>query len=441
LVPISVTYLRLDDSRAGVLVFPIVALALWLTIEPFGTSQLRRVLVLGGAIGAAMLVHPLIGIYAAGFLAVGAVLRPPWHAGHVWPALAVGATLALPQAAATAGLAIPAWLAILPIPLAVGVGFVAVEISRRLPVLEKRVAPVLVGALLIGGLAFAVVVAPTHLRVAWTQLWRDNGYIVTVAAALLAVLAWRRRGIELFPAAVITAIAVAIGTATVPHQSGLALSVFQEAPKYVYIVPTLLTIAGAVGLAALWASPRIPLGVRAGLTALILAAAAIPLNDPVLSEFSLGEHGWSEGTSIALRGAGRGGFPNFPDSRQLINAEQEELVARLRQEIDAGRLGPDTPVLEVAWSFRLWAATPMAVFTGAMVSTATPNPERSSHTVGGRLHDIGELGKLVGPAFPYVVYEPASMDPAIRDTIVNAGYTPIFANDRGEIFAWHQPGG
>jgi hypothetical protein len=116
-----------------VLVFPLVALALWMTVEPLGASQLRRVFVLGGAIGSAMLVHPLIGLYAAGFLGIGAVLRPSWHAGHVWPALAVGATLALPQVAATAGLAMAPWLVVLPIPLAVGVGFVAVRISNLAP--------------------------------------------------------------------------------------------------------------------------------------------------------------------------------------------------------------------------------------------------------------------------------------------------------------------
>ena len=116
-------------------------------------------------------------------------------------------------------------------------------------------------------------------------------------------------------------------------------------------------------------------------------------------------------------------------------------MARLRQEIDSGRLGPTTPVLEVAWSYRLWGATPMAVFTGAMVSTATPEPEISGHTVGGRLHDIAELPALVGPAYPYIVYEPAALDPAVRDTIVNAGYRSIFANDRGEIFIWPQPRG
>jgi hypothetical protein len=222
LVPISVTYFRLDDSRAGVLVFPLVALALWLAIEPLGTSQLRRVLVLGSAIGSAMLVHPLIGLYAAGFLAVGAVLRPSWHAGHVWPALAVGATLAIPQVAATAGLAIPAWTVILPIPLAVGVGFVAVKISQRAPVLERWVAPVLVGAVLIGGLLMVAMVRPEYLHAAVLRLWRDNGFAVTIAAALLAVLAWRRRGMELIVAAVITAIAVAIATIPLQQFGGLA---------------------------------------------------------------------------------------------------------------------------------------------------------------------------------------------------------------------------
>ena len=434
LLPLSTTFLRLSDSRAGVLVIPLVALAMWLAIEPLGRDRLRRVVVLALTVAAAVLVHPLLGIYGAAFLAMGAALRPSAHAGHVWPALAVAAILVAPQLALGASLTLPPWSVLLPIPLALAVAYGASALSPRLPVVEIRLLPVLTLAALAVVVLIVVVERPQSIPAIGRMVWRDNGYPAIVAASVLALLLTRRRGAELIAATVITTAAIAAVAHIVPLAWAIRPTIFAEAPKFVYLTPTLLTLAAAGGIAALWAVTSLPLAIRGVVIALLLVFAAAPVGSTPTSAFSLGEHRWAESVSIAWRNAAQGALRGLPDWRRMIDGPQTELVARLRAEIAVGQITATTPVLQVASDQAIWEATPLAVFTGAMVTSVTPDPDRSQHSVGGRLHAITELPELLGPSYPYVVYEPAELEPGIRDLIVEAGYGSIFANSRGEIF-------
>jgi hypothetical protein len=163
----------------------------------------------------------------------------------------------------------------------------------------------------VGGLILVALARPEYLKAAFDRLWRDNGFAVTVAVALLAVLAWRRRGMEFIAGAVITAVVVAIAAIPLQQASGLASVFYDESPKFVYIVPTLLAIAAAVGVAALWASDRVPLVARAGVTALLLVVVAIPLNDPVKSEFSLANMAGQKRPPLTCAGRRAEAFGNF----------------------------------------------------------------------------------------------------------------------------------
>ena len=50
-------------------------------------------------------------------------------------------------------------------------------------------------------------------------------------------------------------------------------------------------------------------------------------------------------------------------------------------------------------------------------------------------------GLIAGGAYPYVLLEPSpdKLPPDVRDLIVGAGYTSIFANAQGELFRLATP--
>ena len=77
----------------------------------------------------------------------------------------------------------------------------------------------------------------------------------------------------------------------------------------------------------------------------------------------------------------------------------------------------------------------VTVFVGVDETSASLDPENSIHTAGGRLHSVDELPAMLGPQFPYVVFEPAGLPTSIADELAAAGYKPIFTNPRAEILA------
>ena len=168
--------------------------------------------------------------------------------------------------------------------------------------------------------------------------------------------------------------------------------------------------------------------------ALFLIAATVPIRSAPLERLFLGEHRVSETLSIDLRHAEAGYWRGYPDSRTLIDADQRELINRLRDDIASGRLTASTRVLHVAFSFQQWASTPLGVFVGVIETVASQETEVSSHTAGGRLFALGALQGLLRQPFGYVVLEPKDLPAGMHQLISTAGYRPIFSNARGEIF-------
>ena len=453
LVPLSVTFLRLADARAGVLAFPLAALALWLMIEPLGTTPRRQAAVLCAVLAAAMFVHPLIGLLATGPVGlmglVGLVRRTPTALPGL-PAAVAAPVIALPQWAAMAGLDLPPWSALLALPLGVAALVGAEAAVRRvvatgfeLPRLRARAADnrvgvvtaVCAGALALLGLLWVLDPAAVG-RIGGGPVSMLAQYPVLLGGGVLALLvAARRPGMELLYGTLLAVVLAALATGLAPTGTVIGDALRFEVPKTLaYFAPTILAIAGAVGMAELWRRAGWPLAARVALAAVLLLGAALPLRTEVVEALSLGEHRLSESLSISLRNAQHGYWQGFPDSRRLVNAEQQEVLDALRVEIDARRITARTPVLHVARSFQPWASIPLAVFTGVMETTATLDPERSIHTEGGRLLDVADLPALLAADYPYVVLEPAGLEAGLEAAIEAAGYRPIFANQRAVLF-------
>ncbi len=90
----------------------------------------------------------------------------------------------------------------------------------------------------------------------------------------------------------------------------------------------------------------------------------------------------------------------------------------------------------MALSFQQWVAAPLGVFTGVTETDATLQTEDSIHTVGGRLLHLESLqAALDSRAYPYLLFEPdEKLPPGIGQAIAQAGYAPIFTNERGTLF-------
>jgi hypothetical protein len=79
----------------------------------------------------------------------------------------------------------------------------------------------------------------------------------------------------------------------------------------------------------------------------------------------------------------------------------------------------------VAPSFQAWVATPVGVFTGILETVASEDPEDSLHTAGGRLTDVAEVGRRLGPAFPYLLVEGYAPEAGFTARAQAADYEPV----------------
>jgi hypothetical protein len=220
-------------------------------------------------------------------------------------------------------------------------------------------------------------------------------------------------------------------------------------PKTVHYWLSAIAAAGAApALAFIWSRAALPWLGRVGLVAAFGIVAALPLrfgnsgddsncraDCAAINAYHLGEHRWSETFAIDLHYAASGFWLGFPDARRVVDAPRSEILDALRAEIDAGRLGHDTPVLHLARSFQQWVATPLGVFDGVDETFVSLDPEVSHQTVGGRLYGLDQLpGFLSTHQYRYVVFEPEGLPDGTRDQVLAAGYEPIFANGQGEVF-------
>jgi hypothetical protein len=143
---------------------------------------------------------------------------------------------------------------------------------------------------------------------------------------------------------------------------------------------------------------------------------------------------YAESIAIAFHHAEEGFWKGYPDRRLLVDPPRRDLIDVIRAEQHAGRLGPRSEVLHVADSFQHWSATPLAVFTGVMETSVSHDPERSPHTVGGRLHHLDELASLLDQRFEYVVLE-GDVRTRFLDDVEAARYRTIYQNARSTVLA------
>jgi hypothetical protein len=444
------TFARLSDDRATVVVLPLVAWALALLVERLraepakteGTAHgaqrpwLSEGVLLGLGLAAAIFVHPIIGALAVATVGVVAVALPERAGSLGITAVFTAAIAAIPQLTTMVGIPLPTSFAIAGIPVAILVGR-AIEPATALhrPILRlARWTPVI----LIPIAVYAATQAEFSI---------DNGPRPIIEGVALLLLAGGVGAIVGAPGArspVVLAgaaigLVVAVGTQLVPVEgSGLLGQALRfELPKTLYYwLPAIVAVGAAATLAWLWQAPSLPWLVRVGGVGLFVVMAALPLRAAPIDDLHLGEHRLSEALAIDLRWAGTGYWTGFPNTRNLVDPPRRALIEAVRAEIDAGRIGADTPVLHIARSFQQWVATPLGVFTGVTETDVSPDAEHSIHTVGGRLLDYKTLPDLLASRdYPYLLYEPDKDLPlGIDHDLAAAGYLPIFTNSQGTLY-------
>jgi hypothetical protein len=399
--------------------------------------------VAGLGLAGALLVHPVIGFLAAAAVVIVVLTRSATAALAI-PALATGAVAALPQAATMLGIGLPPVVLVIALVGGIGVGIVlagrsAAGVRRGFVALGRGMAVIaaLATVLLAGPLIQAAVAGASPL-VSVMEL------SIVAAAAAVALRAPAARNPVVW-AALAAGFAVATATQLVPEKgSGLLGDALRfELPKTLqYWVPVFVALLAAAGLEAIARWDRVVVLARGVALVAFVGAAALPIRSTPIDAFHLGEHRLSETFSIAMRWVQLGFWQGYPDSRYVVDAPRQAILDAVRAEIDSGHLGADTPILHVAGSFQQWVATPLGVFDGVTETDVSPDAEVSIHTVGGRLHPLGDLSTLLvggqpgGRRYGFVLFEPdpKRLPDGIREAIVAAGYEPIFADAQGELF-------
>ena len=484
--PLTFTFMRIPDSRGTVVVFPLAALALTVIARELRARRRasgpgrpaeaavyappkpsrRPDISLAFAIGGAILVHPLIGLVAA-TAAVGALILHPAQLGRrLVPALGSGAVIAAPQVLTMVGIEAPSWVGLTCIVAAIfvafGLAYGAGAIADRVGGFGRdgfggqasdHLSELGRAALVLAAIVGLLVVARAHLNPPddpASEAINDFPRILwlCIGGAAISVLGLGRssvgRGWTLLGCGIAAGLAAwtassLVGTANLTQQA-----IHYEVPKSVeYWLPVMLAIGAAGAMAAFWRLRW--LGVVRPLALLpLLVLILYPWPAPLATNIQIGEHRAAESVGLALREAELGywdfGGPGYyPDSRLIIDAPRQAIVDALRAEEAAGRLGPRTKVLHIASSFQQWASVPIGVFTGAMETSISLQPEVSIHTDGGRLYGFERLDQELAADYGYVVLEPPQLPSDVVDSsktqILAAGYHQIWSNAQAIIYA------
>ena len=479
-VPLTFTFTRIPDARGTVVIFPI---ALWIlaTIAaelrgratpeavPDAAPHSRRPdLALALALGASFLVHPLIGLTAVAAAGLAVVLYPARLARRMIPALAGGCLIAAPQVLTMGNVDAPAWVGAVFI---TGGLLVAVAFSYVAGALADYISPRAAGLreavqlLFDGDSSVADVARATFLCVAiilllaWAsrivvpspdpsnptdpnvELMLDFPHLVWLSMLGAAISVARiGRGWVLLGCTIVAGLAAWTGSGLIGLADLTQKSVHYEVPKSIeYWLPVMLAIGAAGALTAIVRLRRLgtirTIAIGAFLLISIYPATELPTDDAEIAE-----HPASASLALSLREAEFGfwDFNGYPDTRLIIDENRRQVVNRLRVEIEADRLGPSTRVLNIASSFQEWVATPIAVFTGAMETSISLQPEVSMHTVGGRLLGFDRLDSELAAGYGYAVLAPQGLSPtrvsAIKTLLSADGYTEIWWNSLAAIY-------
>jgi hypothetical protein len=492
--PLTFTFMRIPDSRGTVVVFPLAAWA-FITIaselkarhgaeamppgaptEPGADARAAAPkprqtrlpdIGLAVAIGGGFMVHPLIGLVAATGAFGTLVLYPRRLARRLIPALGGGLLIAVPQALTTANIETPSWVGALWIcaglvtayGLAALVGSVgdwtaglAASVSRRLRVARKdgflsgvNFTDLALALLVAGVIAVGLIIAAQQIKPSGDptnpsdpageeMMYFPHLIWLTLLGALLSVRRFGR-GWAILGCGIAAGLAAWTASAFVGDANLTQQAIHHEVPTKAAEdwLPGLLAIGAAGGLAAVCRQRSIGFA-RPILIAGVLLVAIYPTTMPLMSNAQVGEHRAAESVGLAFREAELGYWDGYPDARLIIDGPRREVVDELRGEETAGRLGPSTRVLHIASSFQQWASVPIGVFTGALETSISLQPEVSIHTDGGRLLGLDQLNSQLASGYGYVVFEPDSMDPGVADTITTAGYRQIWANSQAIIY-------
>ena len=492
--PLSFMFMRIPDARDTVVVFPLAA---WTLIriseelrQPPCAGQLparppdagphparslearpplaRPDLSLAFAIGGAFLLHPLMGLVAFTAAAGALVLYPARLARKLIPAMGVGAVLAIPQALTVAGIGAPAWVGLVCVVIGLAVGFalapVVAWVVDRLPTAPAmpahwRAAVVAIAILVLLQIARSHIDPPDDPA---SEIPNDFLRLLDLCllGALLSVFSLGR-GWILLGCGSAAGVGAWAASGLVGFNGLTEQAIHYEVPKTMeYWIPAMLAIGAAGALAAVlrlrWLGLLRPLAIGAYVIVSVypitdpVAVGPLVISDPrivapLVSNFQIGEHRGAESVGLALLEAGlgywdpRSSSKPYPDSRLIIDAPRREVVDELRAEENSGRLGPSTKVLNIASSFQQWVAVPVGVFTGAMETSISLQPEVSIHTDGGRLLGFEALERELAADYGYVVLEPAGLLPnVVANTgthIVAHGYRQIWSNSQATIYA------
>jgi hypothetical protein len=472
---LSQSFARLADARGTVVVVPLLCLGLAVAAEmlrrqpaseadpaPPDPWRIGRGAVIGMALGAATLVHPVIGFFGIVTVVVAALVRPRDLGPTALVAGITAGVIAVPQLATMVGASLPT-LALgfgLPVAIALGIGagiFLGARVRPRngiVRLVEVGRWVVLVAAIAAaaGALAFGYVhpdAVPNAVGSGITLVLESSGILLVI---LVIGIAAGSRGAR--SPLVIAGLGVGVGallvTGLLPANLGFLGDALRfEVPKTVhYWLSTIAAVGAAAALAHLWATDRVPRLARAVAIGALVAVAAYPLrfgnsgddagcqtSCAAINAYHLGEHRWSETFAIDLRYAASGFWVGFPNSRTVADAPRQQILDAIRAEIDAGRLAHDSPVLHVARSFQEWVATPLGVFDGVDETFVSLDPEVSHQTVGGRLYGLDRLPEfLASGGYEYVVVEPNGLPPDVVAQVLGARYRRIFANDQGTVY-------
>ncbi|HLX34800.1 MAG TPA: hypothetical protein VKR30_06095 [Candidatus Limnocylindrales bacterium] len=447
------SFARLGDDRATVIVLPLAAWALGEVIvrtrpdaaaagspEPW---RLPGSVMLGLALGAAVLVHPVMGALAVATVGIVALVEPGRAGRLAIPAMVTATVLALPQLATMLQVALPTFAVAVALVGAVVAGLVV----DRLPVPWPAILRPLRIVLVVAAAVAVVALRPSVGNLADGPVpFLDATVLLLVAAVVGFALRVPAARSPVVLSAIGVGFATALATQLVPDDAGLLGQAIKfEVPKTLYYwIPAVTAIPAAATLTWLWERGRGGADTGTGpsqrvagslAVAAWIVVAAIPLRFAPIDAFHLGEHRFSEALALDLRWAGTGFWVGYPDTREIVDAGRLDLITEVRHEIDAGQIGPDTPILHVAASFQQWAATPLGVFTGVTETDVTPDAEDSIHTVGGRLLHMEDLpGALASGSYPFLLLEPQGLDPSIATAVTAAGYVPVFADTEGTFY-------
>ena len=470
-------FARLPDDRAHIIALPIVAWALVELLEVTRRDPGRALhwpLVV--AVGATLLMHAVIGAYLWFALLLLVVARPARYRVAL-PALASGAVLALPQAAVMLGIELSGIVAASTLPLA---GVAAWLVAR------PRLSGILVwlgrASLIVAAVVAAAALVPLAAAFAeWIADFADRSplLVTTGVIGLAGVAHFRPAGREVLLAFVGTGVIAGTLAHLVPADAPdlLWAAVRYQVPKEVHTwAPLALAISAAALLATLnrarhrqlrtrrWdheASELAPADeadaparrparwltanavatraravvshprVRAAAILVVVAAAALPIRQEEIGPMHVGERHLAENVGIQLRYAQHGYWTGYPDSRWVVNADQREVLGVIREEIDAGRITPDTRLLHLADSFQQWRSIPVGVFTGVLETTVSPDARLSIHTVGGRLVASQAAASHLAAGYEYLLVE-IGTDVELSQRVL-ARYEVIFATERAAL--------